>query len=217
MMTGGGRGASCYVDDIVIYALSFADFLGIVDEVFSILRNLGITLKAKKCLLGFHSLEILGYLVDRLGLTTAEAKADAVQNIAYPTMLLQLEYLIGLTNWNRHLIPYYTQRIAPLQACKTHLLKGALPTSHGRKDYLARTAVPTDTKLAQVYDDLKDALASRPCLYHVVDNLPIYVFVDSSKEYRTGLAIYQLTGDPEVYSKNRLVPLHFMLKPLTDA
>ena len=113
------RGASCYVDDIVMYALTFAKFLGIVDEVFSILGNLGITLKAKKCFLGFHSLEILGYLVDRLGLTTAEAKADAVQNIPYPATLSQLEYFIGLTNWNRHLIPYYAQRIAPLQACKT--------------------------------------------------------------------------------------------------
>jgi len=211
------RGACCYVDDIVMYAPSFADFLGIVDEVFSILGNLGITLKAKKCFLGFHSLEILGYLVDRLGLTTAEAKADVVQNIPYPATLSQLEYFIGLTNWNRHLIPYYAQRIAPLQACKTLLLKGAPPTSRGRKDYAARTAVPTDAKLVQAYDDVKNALASRPRLYHVVDNLPIYAFVDSSKEYGTGLAVYQLTGDPEVYSKNRLVPLHFMSKPLTDA
>jgi len=47
-----------------MYAPAFADFLGIVDEVFSIPGNLGITLKAKKCILGFHSLEILGYLVD---------------------------------------------------------------------------------------------------------------------------------------------------------
>jgi len=64
---------------------------------------------------------------------------------------------------------------------------------------------------------VKNALASRPRLYHVVDDLPIYAFVDSSKEYGTGLAVYPLTGDPEVYSKNRLVPLHFMSKPLTDA
>jgi len=211
------RGASCYVDDIVMYAPSFAKFLGIVDEVFSILGNLGITLKAKKCFLGFHSLEILGYLVDRLGLTTAEAKADAVQNIPYPATLAQLEYFIGLTNWNRHLIPYYAQRIAPLQACKTLLLKNAPSSSRGRKDYAARTAVPADANLMRSYSDVKDALASRPRLHHVVDNLPIYAFLDSSKEYGTGLAVYQLTGDPEVYSKSRLIPLHFMSKPLTDA
>ena len=210
------RGASRYVDDIVMYAPSFGKFLGIVDEVFSILGNLGITLKAKKCFLGFHSLEILGYLVDRLGLTTAEAKADAVQNIPYPATLAQLEYFIGLTNWNRHLIPYYTQRIAPLQVCKTLLLKNTAPSSQGRKDYAARTPVPVSTNLSNAYNDVRDALASRPCLYHVVDDLQIYAFLDSSKEYGTGLAVYQLTGDPQVYSKSRLVPLHFTSKPLTD-
>ena len=211
------RGASCYVNDIVMYAPSFAMFLGIVDEVFSILGNLGITLKARKCFLGFHSLEILGYLVDRLGLTTAEAKADAVQNIPYPATLAQLEYFIGLTNWNRHLIPYYAQRIAPLQACKTQLLKNAAPSSRGRKDYAARTPVPVDAVLEKAFSDVKDALTSRPRLYHVMDDLPIYVFLDSSKEYGTGLAVYQLTGNPKVYSKSWLVPLHFMSKPLTDA
>jgi hypothetical protein len=36
-----------------------------------------------------------------------EAKADAVSNIPFPTTLSQLEHFIGLTNWNRHLIPYY--------------------------------------------------------------------------------------------------------------
>jgi len=97
------------MDDIMMYAPSFAKFIGIVAEVFSILGNLGITLKAKKCFLGFHSLEILGYLVDRLGLTTVEAKADTVQNIPYPATLSQLDYFIGLTNWNRHLILYYAQ------------------------------------------------------------------------------------------------------------
>jgi hypothetical protein len=63
------RGASCYVDDIVIYAETFEKFLVMADEVFRILSDLGITLKPRKCYLGFHSIELLGYLVDRLGLT----------------------------------------------------------------------------------------------------------------------------------------------------
>jgi hypothetical protein len=113
------RGASCYVDDIVIYAETFQNFLHMADEVFRILSDLGITSKARKCYLGFHSIELLGYLVDRLGLTTTEAKSDAVAGIPFPSTLSQLEYFIGLTNWNRHLVPYYAQRVSPLQACKT--------------------------------------------------------------------------------------------------
>jgi hypothetical protein len=211
------RGASCYVDDIVLYAPTFQKFLEITHEVFRILSDLGITLKAKKCFLGFHSVKLLGNLVDRLGLTTTEAKAEAVSNIPFPTTLSQLEHFIGLTNWNRHLIPYYAQRVAPLQFYKTSLLKGAPLSGRARKQYAARTPVQWDATLQAAFDDLKEALASRPRLNHVVDRQPIYAFLDSSREYGTGLAVYQLTGDPEVYSKTRLVPLHFMSRKLSPA
>jgi hypothetical protein len=211
------RGASCYVDDIVIYAPTFQQFLNITDEVFRILSNLGITLKAKKCFLGFHSVKLLGYLVDRLGLTTTEAKADAVQNIPFPSTLAQLEHFIGLTNWNRHLIPYYAQRVAPLQAYKTALLKGAPISGRARKQYAAKTPIVADDTMREAFEDLKSTLAARPRINHVVDGQPIYAFLDSSREYGTGLAVYQLTGDPTTYSKTRLVPLHFMSRKLTPA
>jgi hypothetical protein len=211
------RGASCYVDDIVLYAPTFQKFLEITDEVFRILSNLGITLKAKKCFLGFHSVELLGYLVDRLGLTTTESKSEAVANIPFPTSLAQLEHFIGLTNWNRHLIPYYAQRVAPLQLYKTTLLKGAPISGRARKQYAAKTAVHSDDVLLAAFQDLKEALASRPRINHAVDGQPIYAFLDSSREYGTGLAVYQLTGDPQKYSKTRLVPLHFMSRKLSAA
>jgi hypothetical protein len=211
------RGASCYVDDIVIYAAMFQDFLHLTDEVFRVLSDLGITLKPRKCYLGFHSVELLGYLVDRLGLTTTEAKADAIAGIPFPATLAQLEYFIGLTNWNRHLVPYYAQRVAPLQACKTALLKHAPETKRARKMFAAKTPVPKDDILLKAFEDLREALASRPRLHHFEEGKPIYAFLDTSREYGTGLAVYQLTGDPDTYCKTRLVPLHFLSKRLTPA
>jgi hypothetical protein len=211
------RGASCYVDDIVIYAATFQDFLHMTDEVFRVLSDLGITLKARKYYLGFHSVELLGYLVDRLGLTTTEAKSEAIARIPFPATLSQLEYFIGLTNWNRHLVPYYAQRVAPLQACKTELLKHAPQTKSARKMYAAKTPVPKDEVLVGAFEDLRDALASRPWLHHFEEGKPIYAFLDTSREYGTGLAVYQLTGDPDTYCKTRLVPLHFLSKRLTPA
>jgi hypothetical protein len=211
------RGAACYVDDIVIYAATFQEFITMTDEVFRVLSDLGITLKARKCYLGFHSIELLGYLVDRLGLTTTEAKSDAIAGIPFPATLAQLEYFIGLTNWNRHLVPYYAQRVAPLQACKTSLLKPAPLTKRSRKIYAAKTPVPKDDILLRAFEDLKEALASRPRIHHFEEGKPIYAFLDSSREYGTGLAVYQLTGDPDTYCKTRLVPLHFLSKRLTSA
>jgi hypothetical protein len=204
------RGASCYLDDIVIYAPTFQNFLEITDEVFRILSDLGITLKAKKCFLGFQLIELLGYLVDRLGLTTTESKAEAVNNIPFPITLAQLEHFIGLTNWNRHLVPYYAQRVEPLQMYKTALLKSAPVSGRTRKQYAAHTPVQPDVTLLAAFNDLKTALADRPRIHHAIDGQPIYAFLDSSREYGTGLTVYQLTGDPAVYSKTGLVPLHFI-------
>jgi hypothetical protein len=185
--------------------------------VFRILSDLGITLKARKCYLGFHSLELLGYLVDRLGLMTTEAKSDAIAGIPFPATLSQLEYFIGLTNWNCHLVPYYAQRVAPLQACKTALLKHAPQTKRARKMFAAKTPVPKEEILLKAFEDLRGALASRSRLHHFKEGKPIYAFLDTSREYGTGLAVYQLTGDPDTYCKTRLVPLHFLSKRLTPA
>jgi hypothetical protein len=212
------RGASCYVDDIVLYAESFDKFLHITDEVFRLLSDLAITLKARKCFLGFHSVELLGYLVDRLGLTTTESKSDAIGMIPFPSALAQLEYFIGLTNWNRHLLPYYAQRVAPLQECKTELLKNGPQTGRARKIYASKTPVPDDDDILKAaFIDLRDSLAARPKLHHAQDGKPIYAFLDTSREYGTGLAVYQLTGYPTIYCKTRLVPLHFLSKRLTAA
>jgi hypothetical protein len=83
--------------------------------------------------------------------------------------------------------------------------------------YAAKTAVVLDDTLRSAFDDLKSTLAARPRVNHVVDGQPIYAFLDSSREYGTGLAVYQLTGDPEKYSKTRLVPRHFMSRKLSPA
>jgi len=211
------RVVSVYVDDICIYADTFAEFLPACEEVFTILSNLGITLKAKKCFLGFHSLELLGYLGDRFGITTTASKSDALRNISFSVTLAQLEYFVGLVNWNRHLIPFFSQRMEPLQRLKTKLLRGAPTGGRARKEYGARTPVEETESLRSAFEDVTGTLADRPRLYHFEPGRPTYAFLDSSKEYGCGLAVYQLTGDPTTYEKARLVPLHFMSRELSEA
>ena len=238
-----------YVDDILVYSDTFDDHLQHLDEVFRILSDLGITLKAKKVFLGYHNVELLGYIVDRLGLTTTEAKSASIANLEFPRTLAELEHFIGLTNWNRHLVPYYAQRVAPLQLFKTTALRSAPPSSRGRKGYAQKTPVPEDDILVAAFNDLRAVLAEKPRLYHVRYDRPVHAFLDSSQEYGTGLAVYQEddetadeatanplperwnddpddlaldeTTDPTPrlppYRKTKLVPLHFLSKPLSTA
>jgi hypothetical protein len=83
--------------------------------------------------------------------------------------------------------------------------------------YAAKTPVQNDEILVKAFEDLRGALAARPRLHHFEEGKPIYAFLDTSREYGTGLAVYQLTGDPDTYCKSRLVPLHFLSKRLTPA
>ena len=61
---------------------------------------------------------ILGQLVDCFGLTTTETRAEGILRQKYPTALADLDHFLGMCSFNRHLVPYYTQIVAPLQKLK---------------------------------------------------------------------------------------------------
>jgi hypothetical protein len=53
-----------FVNNLIMFLDAYHDYIDDLDEVFSIFKNLGLTLKVQKIFLGFHSLELLSYLVD---------------------------------------------------------------------------------------------------------------------------------------------------------
>jgi hypothetical protein len=163
---------ACFLHDLITFSDSYLQHLSDLDEVFRILEDLGLTLKARETFLGFCSLKLLGYLFDRLGLTTTESKTRALKKLALPNMLAPLEYFIGLTNWNGHLIPLYSQRPLPLQEAKTLLLSQGLAGEQARRNYAAKTLIANhvDTKLGSdfchAFETLKNELTSKPVLFH---------------------------------------------------
>jgi hypothetical protein len=102
----GWRLESCCVDDIVLYSKYFSEHVHF-DEVFRILSDAGLTLKAEKTVLFFHSIELLGNLINCLGLMTTAQRTEAICNLLYPRTLRNLEHYIGTVNWDRSLIPFF--------------------------------------------------------------------------------------------------------------
>src|SRR5271156_6595785 len=105
--------ASCFIDDIIIYSDTFEDHLRDLDDVLTTLENAGLTLKPQKCLIGFHSLKVLGQIVDKYGLRTTKERAEAILNQKWPETLDTLDRFIGQCGYCRHMVPYYTQIMAP--------------------------------------------------------------------------------------------------------
>jgi hypothetical protein len=59
--------ARCYIDDIVIFSDNYADHRRHLRAVLATLSEAGMTLSPNKCYIGFHSVRLLGHVVDRFG------------------------------------------------------------------------------------------------------------------------------------------------------
>lgn len=84
---------------------------------------------------------MLGQRVSGLSLSTHEEKVKAILDLEFPKSLKDLEHYLGLTNWVRHNIPYYSQIIAPLQERKVELLKNAPAKGNACKAFARKTLV----------------------------------------------------------------------------
>ena len=62
--------ALVYIDDIVIFSLTFEDHVNHLDQVFQVIQGSRVTLAVTKCHFGYQSVLLLGQKVSRLGLST---------------------------------------------------------------------------------------------------------------------------------------------------
>jgi hypothetical protein len=174
--------AKSYVDDVFIFSDDFESHIQHLRAVFSEFSRTGLTLSPDKCYVGYHSMKVLGHVVDRFGLSTLEDKVSAIASMRFPEYLHQLELFIGLSGYYRHFIARYAAIIDPLQSLKTKMLKGA-----DRKNKRERQAFtkskrldnPTEAETIS-FQAVKDALCSKTVLIHHDGNLPLLIDVDSS-------------------------------------
>jgi len=69
--------ALVYIDNIIVFSLTFEDHISHLDQVFKAIEKSGVTLTVTKCHFEYQSLLLLGQKVSRLGLSTHKEKVDA--------------------------------------------------------------------------------------------------------------------------------------------
>ena len=210
------RTVCVYIDDIFIYSNSFEEHVQDLDEVMQILSNKGFTLKAKKAFIGYQSIEVLGRQVDRLGLSSMAEKMEAIRKIEFPANLKDLESFIGLASWNCHLIPFLAYQMAPLQKLKMELLNKQ-ETRDQRARYVQRTTLEPSEKEVNSFKDVKEALIDSVCNYHFVKGRPLFIFLDASKAWGFGAAVYQSIATDGSTCQKDLCPICFVSRQITGA
>jgi hypothetical protein len=183
----------CYIDDIVIFSKTFDDHVEHLTAVLAMLEDARLYLSPHKCHIGYHSVKLLGRLVDRLGLSTLRERSEAIQKWRFPKTLQQLESFIGAANYNRSHIPYYAALIAPLEQLKRELLRESPNKGSPRKRFTAKCTLANPTEAQRIsFDGVKEALAGPSTLIHYDSEVPLVVRMDASKERGYGAMITQI-------------------------
>lgn len=153
-----------YIDDILIYSLSYDDHVNHVRMVLSHLQKHQLYAKEEKCEFYKDSITFLWYVISQQGVEMDSSKVKTVTDWPEPTTIKELQWFLGFAKFYRRFIHSYSSMASPL----TSLLCGK-------------------PKWLQWYDQaqaafiqLKKSFTSAPILKHPDPSRPFIVEVDTS-------------------------------------
>ncbi|KAI5338358.1 hypothetical protein L3X38_017629 [Prunus dulcis] len=103
-----------FFDDILIYSTSWSDHLRHLHTVLEILKHHQIFVKMSKCAFGVSTIEYLGHIISRQGVSADPSKLNAIADWPVPTSVKSLKGFLGLTGYYRKFIPHYDRESFPL-------------------------------------------------------------------------------------------------------
>ncbi|KAL5497311.1 hypothetical protein EMCRGX_G013768 [Ephydatia muelleri] len=103
-----------YLDDIVIFSMTFPQHLERLATVFQHLRKAGLTLKPEKCHFAQKEIHYLGHIVSCKGVQADPEKIKAITSYPVPSDIKELRQFLGLSNYYRRFIEHYSDITEPL-------------------------------------------------------------------------------------------------------
>ena len=154
-----------YIDDILVASENEDQHLEDLRHTFETLKDNGLVVNQKKCVLGKPSIEFLGYQVDSTGISPLQHRVEAIRQVPPPTTVKELQSFLGMVNYYRKFVPHAAHHMAHLFDC----LKG-------RPKDLTWTA---DSQSS--FNAIKEALANATLLHHPRPTAPLALTTDASK------------------------------------
>ncbi|GFY14968.1 retrovirus-related Pol polyprotein from transposon 17.6 [Trichonephila clavipes] len=137
---------SVYMDD-VITSTSFNEHLDHLNQVFTLLRDAGLTLNKEKCHFARDKLKYLGLVISKERIETDNSKVKAITQMKPPKNSKEVSKFLGMAGWYQKFIPKYADIYEPLYRLKK---KGA--------------KFNWSTEAHDYFDKIKRALAEAPVL-----------------------------------------------------
>lgn len=191
-----------FIDDIIIFSNTYDDHVKHLNTIFGLFQERNIAMSPKKSFIGYPSVELLGFRVDSLGMSTTAERVQAFKQLAFPNTLKALEQYLGASGFLRNLLPYYAQLAEPLQKRKTDLLaagrrEGRVVNGNPgkRKHYCQTTRYePTPAEKAS-FCAVQDAICKETTIHHHNPDRILYFQIDGSIERGFGVMLFHTKKD----------------------
>ncbi|GFX49767.1 retrovirus-related Pol polyprotein from transposon 297 [Trichonephila clavipes] len=136
-----------YMDDVIITSPSFNERIDHLNQVFTLLRDAGLTLNKEKCHFAPDKLKYLGLVISKEGIETGNSKVKAIAEMKPPKNNKEVSKFLGMSRWYQKFIPHYVDICEPLYRLKK---KGA--------------KFNWSTEAQDSFDKIKRALTEAPVL-----------------------------------------------------
>jgi len=114
-----------FIDDIIIFTVTFENHLQVLRELLERLRDANLTARPSKCSIGYASLECLGHFVGDDKLKPHPDKVKSITDAQRPVTKKQVRSFLGLVGFYRKFIPNFACIALPL----TDLTKKGQPNT----------------------------------------------------------------------------------------
>ncbi|GFW70555.1 retrovirus-related Pol polyprotein from transposon 297 [Trichonephila clavipes] len=158
-----GRFVSVYMDDVIITSPLFNEHLDHLNQVFTLLRDAGLTLNKEKCHFARDKLKYLGLIISKEGIETDNSKVKAIAEMKPPKNSKGVSKFLGMAGWYQKFIPLYADICEPLYRLKK---KGA--------------KFNWSTEVQDSFDKIKRALTEAPFLQLPKFTKQFNLFTDAS-------------------------------------
>ncbi|GFU69970.1 retrovirus-related Pol polyprotein from transposon 297 [Trichonephila clavipes] len=113
-----GRFVSCFMDDVFITSPSFTEHVDNLNQVFTLLRDPGLTLNKDKCHFARDKLKYLGLIISKDEIKTDDNNVKAITEMKPPKNNKELSKFLGIAGWYQKFIPNYADTCEPLHRLK---------------------------------------------------------------------------------------------------
>ena len=188
-----------YIDDIIIYANTYEEFLQNFEAVLKRLKEYNITISPKKCKLLMTEIEYVGYVIDTTGIRFSPEKKEKALNFPTPRTVGELKQFMGMAEYFHTHVRNFATLARPLHV----LLKGYTKRTSTKKLIMSEE----DTKS---FHALQRAIDDSPTLFFPSSDREIFLETDAC-DYGIGAYLYQKDENGKQY------PVAFISKNLSGS